>query len=88
MLIKRVIGLPGARVSEVRGYMFVNGKRLPEPYVPMSECDRESVPAAQVPPHAFFVMGDNRVMSCDSRQWGSVPAKNTIGRVVRVIRHA
>jgi signal peptidase I len=87
--VKRVVGLPGERVSEAHGYVFVNGKKLVEPYVPAGERDSGvhwSPSAWKVPPGSFFVMGDNRVMSCDSRIWGPLPAKDILGRVLRVIR--
>ncbi len=82
---KRVIGLSGEQVAERRGYTFINGRKLAEPYVPARERDTQSG-KWKVAPRAFFVMGDNRKMSCDSRVWGSLSLKNVVGRVVRVIR--
>jgi signal peptidase I len=84
--VKRLVGLPGETV-EVRlrrgdGYVYINGTRLVEPYI---EKDRrgavESFGPVKIPPGAYFMMGDNRSQSCDSRVWGSVPRANLIGKV-------
>jgi signal peptidase I len=78
--VKRVIGLPGDRVSESGGIMIVNGQRLDEPYVAHTDSDpRRSWP--RVPEGSVFLVGDNRPQSCDSRVFGSVPKGNVIGRV-------
>ncbi len=78
--VKRVLGLPGDRLAAHGGSLFVNGRRLDE-----SAYLRRGVFTALVPttvPHgAYFVMGDNRGDSCDSRAWGTVPRRNVIGRV-------
>jgi signal peptidase I len=84
--VKRVIGLPGEKL-EVRlikgdGYVFINGRRLDEPYV---REDRRQVSNSfgpiTVPKDHYFMMGDNREQSCDSREWGSLPRQNLIGKV-------
>jgi signal peptidase I len=80
--VKRIIGLPGEVVSERRGTVFVDGRLLAEPYVDASRRDRLTQTWPRVPAHAYFVMGDNRAASCDSRDWGTVPRKNLIGPVV------
>lgn len=80
--VKRIVGLPGERVSERNGFVFVDGRRLAEPYVDASRRDHETKTWPRVPPHAYFVMGDNRANSCDSREWGPVPRGNLIGPVV------
>ena len=81
--VKRIIGLPGDRVEERHGTIFINGKRLNEPYIPASERD-DGNGAWTVKPGTYFMMGDNRSSSCDSRQWGAVPRENLIGPVFAV----
>jgi signal peptidase I len=81
--VKRVIGLPG-EIIEVRGSeVLVNGVRLSEPYVTAS--NNEGVPLGsgkfQVPANSYFVLGDNRDNSYDSRHWGSVPFDHLHGSV-------
>jgi signal peptidase I len=80
--VKRIIGLPGERVTERRGIVYVDGKRLAEPYVDPSRRDRLTRTWPRVGAHAYFVMGDNRADSCDSREWGTVPRSSLIGPVV------
>jgi len=79
--VKRIIGLPGERVSEQRGIFYVDGRRLIERYVDPSRRDRLTRSWPRIPAHSYFVMGDNRVDSCDSRDWGTVPRRNLIGPV-------
>jgi len=78
--VKRVIGLPGDVVSERDGVVYVNGKKLAEPYVRPDRRDRTSG-GWQVKANSYFMMGDNRIQSCDSRRWGDVPRANLIGKV-------
>ena len=80
--VKRIVGLPGETVSERNGIVFVDGHRLVEPYVDLSRRDRMTRTWPRVPAHAYFVMGDNRAGSCDSRDWGPVPRGNLIGPVI------
>jgi signal peptidase I len=70
--IKRVIGLPGDRVQVDHGRVVINGQFLPEPYVPARFADDRSQPEMQIPAHEFFVMGDHRSISSDSRDFGPV----------------
>jgi len=81
--IKRVIGLPGEVVEIKGGVVYVNGKELNEPYVKPENKVHTSQTNSQyiVPEHGFFVMGDNRDNSSDSRFWGSVPRENVYGSV-------
>jgi signal peptidase I len=79
--VKRIVGLPGERISERRGFVYVDGRPLAEPYVDPYRRDH-ATKTWRVPPHAYFVMGDNRANSCDSREWGTVPRGNLIGPVV------
>jgi signal peptidase I len=80
--VKRLIGLPGDRVSERDGYVYINGARLDEPYLQPDRRDHEAPRTwPRVAPGHYFFMGDNRRQSCDSRMWGTVPRKNLIGEV-------
>jgi signal peptidase I len=78
--IKRVVGLPGDRIRIERGQVFVNGDRLPEPYVRYA--DDRSFPELTVPPNSLYVLGDNRAISDDSRFWGFVPTDQVIGKAL------
>jgi signal peptidase I len=79
--VKRLIGLPGDRWSERNGYVYIDGKRLNEPYIKPERRDSETHEALTVPKGMYFMMGDNRSSSCDSRVWGPVPRGNLIGEV-------
>jgi signal peptidase I len=80
--VKRIIGLPGEVVSERSGYVYIDGRLLHEPYVDEVDRDSQSRTWPRVPEGAYFMMGDNRADSCDSRQWGPVPRGKLIGPVV------
>ena len=75
--VKRIVGLPGEVVSERSG-----SKPLTEPYVDPRRRDSITKTWPRIPPGEYFVMGDNRAASCDSRMWGPVPRKNLIGPVL------
>jgi signal peptidase I len=79
--VKRLIGLPGDRWEERNGVVYINGKELREPYVRPERRDSRTIAEIKIPPDHFFMMGDNRNSSCDSREWGSVPRANLIGKV-------
>jgi signal peptidase I len=80
--IKRVVGLPGDTVEMRAGRLFVNGREVPEPYIPPAYRERDSYPPVAVRPGYYFVLGDHRRSSNDSRSWGEVPAKYIYGRAV------
>ncbi len=82
--IKRVIGLPGDSVEIDDGYVVINGKKLQESYVPPEYRDDRSYPKRTVPPDEYFVLGDHRVSSNDSRSWGFVPRNYIYGKAVFV----
>ncbi len=78
-LVKRVIGLPGDEVA-IRGYqVYINGELLNEPYLPEGTYTLEDS-TWQVPEGYYFVMGDNRLESSDSRRWGLLPGHLIIGK--------
>jgi signal peptidase I len=79
--VKRLIGLPGDTWEERAGYVYIDGKRLAEPYIKPDRRDSRTVPPQKIGSGRYFMMGDNRVSSCDSRAWGTVPRSNLIGKV-------
>lgn len=86
LFIKRVIGLPGETWAERIGYLYIDGKKLDEPYIRPGRRDSESRAPRTLPATGYLMLGDNRRFSCDSRVWGPVPRKNLIGRVTKVLR--
>jgi signal peptidase I len=94
-LVKRVIGLPGQRLYSVGDTIYVNGHSLAQPWLPVGDhltlpiplVPDGSQPATRshpyvVPANSFYVLGDNRSISCDSRYWGPVAGNTIIGQVV------
>ena|SRR5437762_8922333 len=80
--IKRVVGLPGETVEIRRGALYVDGKNIPEPYVPAQYEDLSDFGPVRVPKDSYFVMGDHRVSSNDSRVFGPVESQFIYGRAV------
>ncbi|HVX22009.1 MAG TPA: signal peptidase I [Acidimicrobiales bacterium] len=81
-LVKRVIGLPGDVISARDGKVDVDGKPLPEPWLPDAPSTYTSTfGPMKVPAGEYFMMGDNRVDSCDSRYWGPIEQDTIVGRV-------
>jgi signal peptidase I len=81
--VKRIIGLPGETVEVRQGRILVNGEELNEPYLdPHLNSSRGNNPPVVVGSHYYFVMGDNRDNSSDSRSWGLVPEKYIYGKAL------
>lgn len=80
--IKRVIGLPGDRVRVFDGHVYLNGRLMQEPYVPEEFLDSRAYPEVKVPPDSYYVLGDHRSMSNDSRDIGPVARSYIYGKAV------
>ena len=91
-LVKRVIGLPGETISlSANGHVFVDNKELPEKWLPVSDQGvthpgppgrpYDLLHAYKIPANDYFVMGDNRQNSCDSRWWGPIRGSLIVGKV-------
>jgi signal peptidase I len=92
-LVKRVIALPGQTIYSSGNSIYVNGRLLAEPYLPRYDPLGPPIPDAssqhpyRVPPGEFYMLGDNRAGSCDSRYWGPIQGSSIIGKVVLVWWH-
>ena len=82
--IKRVIAVPGDRLSIDHGDVILNGRRLEEPYVPDEFRDSRSMATIVVPEDCYFMMGDHRSISSDSREFGPVERDLIYGKAVFV----
>ena len=80
--IKRVVGLPGETVEIRQGALYVDGRNIPEPYVPAQYEDLSDFALVRVPKDSYFVMGDHRISSNDSRVFGPVESRFIYGRAV------
>jgi signal peptidase I len=87
-LVKRVIALPGQTIYSSNGSIYVNGRLLAEPYLPHDDPLGPPIPDAsskhpyRVPQGEFYMLGDNRAISCDSRYWGPIEGSSIVGKVV------
>ena len=90
-LVKRVIALPGQTIYSSGNSIYVNGRLLAEPYLPHRDPLGPPIASSQhpyrVPPGEFYMLGDNRSDSCDSRYWGPIKGSSMIGKVVLVWWH-
>ncbi len=80
-LVKRIVGLPGQRISSIGNQILINGHVLRQDW-PHVTLLLTPIRPEVIPANHFFVMGDNHPASCDSRDWGTVPRKDIIGKVV------
>lgn len=80
--IKRVIGIAGDHVRIQDGHVFLNGKLVAEDYVPRAYEDERSYPEVVVPPDSYFLLGDHRSLSNDSRDFGPVDVSYIYGKAV------
>jgi signal peptidase I len=78
-LVKRVIGLPGDVMTSKGNVVYIDGKPLKEPWTYFPTLN-PAIKKFTVPANSYFVMGDNRANSCDSRFWGAVPRSDIIGK--------
>jgi signal peptidase I len=92
-LVKRVIALPGQTIYSAGNNVYVDGRRLAEPYLPLNDPLGRPIPSAtrqapfRVPAGEFYVMGDNRAISCDSRYWGPIKGTSIVGKAVLLFWH-
>ena len=90
-LIKRVIALPGQTIYSSGNAIYIDGHRLAEPYLPAGDPLGPPIASSKhpyrVPRGEFYVMGDNRADSCDSRYWGPIPGSSIVGKAIVIIWH-
>ena len=80
--IKRIVALPGETIEVKRGVLLIDGQAVREDYLATASRDQASHRPTRVPPGHYFVMGDHRTSSNDSRNWGEVPQKYIYGRAL------
>lgn len=82
--IKRIIGMPGETIEIRRGYVYITPADLEEAYILeepyISERPNDSFGPYEIPPDHYFVLGDNRGNSLDSRKWGAIPEDDIVGK--------
>lgn len=84
-LVKRIIGLPGDTIWSVGNTVYIDGKPLAEPWLPKGTQLGQPIVKQTIPAGEYFMMGDNRSDSYDSRDWGPIPRSTIIGRVFLVV---
>jgi signal peptidase I len=88
-LVKRIIGLPGETISGTQGHVLINGTPITEPWLPPLEgvcaTPSQAIQSTKIAAGHYYVMGDCRGNSDDSRYWGTVPSSDIIGKVVAVV---
>ncbi len=84
LFVKRIVAMPGDLIETRAGRLFVGGHAAAEPYV-LAPATSGSIPPQIVPPDCYFVLGDNRTNSFDSRQWGALPRALLVGRARLVL---
>ena len=88
-LVKRVIGLPGETISSMRGTVLIDGRPLAEPWLPTltGSCAEaaQNIATTRIPPDHYFMMGDCRGNSLDSRAWGTLAASYIVGKVEVIV---
>ena len=82
--VGRIVGLPGETWAQRAGLVFVDGRELEETYVDDDRRDRQTYRARRIPPGHYFVQGDNRSQSCDSRIWGPLPEGNLVAKALLI----
>jgi signal peptidase I len=89
-LVERVIGLPGQTISSSADTIYVDKKILSEPggyNAPYGQLGSKRIAPTKIAPGQYFVMGDNRIDSCDSRAFGPIPGALIVGKAVAIIVH-
>jgi len=90
-VVKRVIALPGQTIYSAGNSIYINGRLLAEPYLPAYDPLGPPIASRQrpyhVPPGEFYVLGDNRADSCDSRFWGPIQGSSIVGKAILVVWH-
>jgi len=84
-LVKRIVGLPGETISSRGNTVYIDGKPLSEPYLPKGSVLGQPIAPQTIPAGYYFMLGDNRSNSYDSRDWGPIAGSTIIGRVLLII---